>query len=76
MTLASHGRVPVSPTLQLAGHPEVFVVGDLAEIPGGDDPLPMLAQVAIQSGRRARATSAMRPAHQKPAYSRQARAIP
>jgi NADH:ubiquinone reductase (H+-translocating) len=53
VTLASHGRVPVSPTLQLAGHPEVFVVGDLAEIPAGDDPLPMLAQVAIQSGRRA-----------------------
>lgn len=53
VTLASHGRVPVSPTLQLAGHPEGFVVGDLAEISAGGDPLPMLAQVAIQSGRHA-----------------------
>lgn len=53
VTLASHGRVPVSPTLRLAGHPEAFVVGDLAEISAGGDPLPMLAQVAIQSGRHA-----------------------
>ena len=51
--LASHGRVPVGPTLQLASRPEVFVVGDLAEIPAGEDVLPMLAQVAIQSGRHA-----------------------
>lgn len=53
MELASHGRVPVGPTLQLVGRPEVFVVGDLAEIPAGKDALPMLAQVAIQSGRHA-----------------------
>jgi len=51
--LASHGRIPVGPTLQLAGHPEVSLVGDLAEIPDGDGALPMLAQVAIQSGRHA-----------------------
>ncbi|PZS38378.1 MAG: FAD-dependent oxidoreductase [Pseudonocardiales bacterium] len=51
--LGSHGRVPVGPTLQLTGHPEVFVVGDLAEIPTGGQALPMLAQVAIQSGRHA-----------------------
>jgi NADH dehydrogenase len=50
----SHGRVAVSDTLQLDGHPEVFVVGDLAQIPGDDGtPLPMLAQVAIQSARHA-----------------------
>ncbi len=53
MELASHGRVPVGPTLQLVGRPEVFVVGDLAEIPASEDVLPMLAQVAIQSGRHA-----------------------
>ncbi len=41
------GRVPVSRSLQLAGHPEVMVVGDLA----GLDNLPMLAQVAIQEAR-------------------------
>ena len=41
------GRVPVSPTLQLERHPEVFVIGDLAAV--GD--LPMLAQVAMQEAR-------------------------
>ena len=41
------GRVPVSPTLQLAGHPEVFVIGDLAAL----QDLPMLAQVAMQEAR-------------------------
>ncbi len=41
------GRVPVSSTLQLEGHPEVMVIGDLAGL--GD--LPMLAQVAIQQAR-------------------------
>jgi NADH dehydrogenase len=49
----SHGRVAVSPTLQVSRRPEVFVVGDMAEIPGRAGPLPMLAQVAIQSGREA-----------------------
>jgi len=51
--VGSHGRIPVSPALQLAGHPEVFVAGDLDEIPAGGDALPMLAQVGIQSGRHA-----------------------
>lgn len=49
----SHGRVIVGPTLQVERHPEVFVVGDAAEIPGRAGALPMLAQVAIQSGRHA-----------------------
>lgn len=50
----SHHRLKVSDTLQVPGHPEVFAVGDLAEIPqSGGEPLPMLAQVAIQSGRHA-----------------------
>lgn len=49
--LDRQGRVPVSARLQLAGHPEVMVVGDLAQ-PGA---MPMLAQVAIQQGRRAAA---------------------
>ena len=45
------GRVPVLPTLQVPGHPDVFAVGDLAfiqETPGKG--LPQVAQVAIQSG--------------------------
>jgi NADH dehydrogenase len=49
----SHGRVVVGPALQVARHPEIFVAGDMAQIPGRDGPLPMLAQVAIQSGRHA-----------------------
>ncbi|MBJ7596177.1 MAG: NAD(P)/FAD-dependent oxidoreductase [Candidatus Dormibacteraeota bacterium] len=59
--LGSKRRVPVTATLQLAGHPEVFVVGDLAEIPGrSKQPLPMLAQVGLQSGGHAgRAIEAM-----------------
>lgn len=46
------GRVPVGPDLSLPGHPEVFVIGDLAlACPGPDAPaLPGLAPVAMQSG--------------------------
>jgi NADH dehydrogenase len=47
VTTDRQGRVPVSPTLQLAGHPEVFVIGDLAAL----QDLPMLAQVAMQEAR-------------------------
>ncbi|MFE4418756.1 NAD(P)/FAD-dependent oxidoreductase [Streptomyces sp. NPDC056817] len=55
LRLGSHKRITVTPALQVDGHPEVFVVGDFAEIPQPDagEPLPMLAQVAIQSGRQA-----------------------
>ena len=44
------GRVSTRPTLQVAGYPEVFVAGDLADpqAPGG--PLPMTAPVATQQG--------------------------
>jgi NADH dehydrogenase len=45
---ARGGRVPVQPTLQLAGHPEVFVVGDAAYLEAAGEPLPMMAPVAIQ----------------------------
>ena len=46
------GRVLVEPDLTVAGHPEVFVIGDLAVIDGADGvPLPGVAQVAIQQGR-------------------------
>jgi NADH dehydrogenase len=47
------GRVPVLPTLQLAGHPEVYVIGDMAELRQGNEILPMLAPVATQEGSRA-----------------------
>jgi len=42
------GRVRVEPTLQVPGHPEVYVVGDLAYLESGGEPLPMMAPVAIQ----------------------------
>ena len=46
------GRVPVTPRLNLEAHPEVFVVGDLAYLEDADgQPLPQVAQVAIQQGR-------------------------
>jgi NADH dehydrogenase len=44
------GRVHVLPTLQLADHPEVFVVGDLVHVEKLGRPLPMIAPVAIQQG--------------------------
>lgn len=43
------GRIPVQPDLTLPGHPEVFVVGDMAAL----DSLPGVAQVAIQQTRYA-----------------------
>ncbi len=45
------GRVPVSPELTVAGHPEVFVIGDLAHLEWNGKPLPGVAPVAIQQGR-------------------------
>jgi NADH:ubiquinone reductase (H+-translocating) len=45
------GRVDVSPDLSVPGHPNVFMVGDIANIPAGDDgSLPQLGSVAQQSG--------------------------
>ena len=51
--LGPQRRIPVSPTLQLADHPEVLACGDIAAIPDGDAVLPMLAPVAMQSGAHA-----------------------
>jgi len=46
------GRVPVSPDLTLPGHPEVFVIGDLAAAKDErGNLLPGVAPVAIQQGR-------------------------
>jgi len=46
------GRIPVGADLSLAGHPEVFVLGDQAHALGADGkPLPGLAPVAMQQGR-------------------------
>ena len=48
------GQIAVRPDLSLPGHPEVFVIGDVAAAEGKDGrPLPQVAQVAMQGGRRA-----------------------
>ncbi len=47
------GRVPVASTLQLSGHPQVFVIGDAAYGEENGQPLPMMAPVAIQQADRA-----------------------
>ncbi len=47
------GRVPVESTLQVPGHPEVFVVGDLTYVEEDGQPLPQIAQVALQQGSKA-----------------------
>ena len=51
---AAAGRVRVESTLQLPGHPEVFIVGDAAYVEDGEGkPLPMLATVAQQQAKAA-----------------------
>jgi NADH:ubiquinone reductase (H+-translocating) len=51
---AAQGRVRVESTLQLPGHPEVFVVGDAAYLENGNgQPMPMLATVAQQQAKAA-----------------------
>ena len=47
------GRVRVQPDLTVAGHPEIFVVGDTASLDENGKPLPGVAQVALQQGRYA-----------------------
>jgi NADH dehydrogenase len=62
------GRVVVQPDLSIPGHPEIFVIGDLASFMNQGTPLPGVAPVAIQQGRwaarnivRAVAGKTMRP---------------
>jgi NADH dehydrogenase len=48
------GRIVVGPDLTVAGHPEIFVVGDAAVQPWRDDrPVPGVAQGGIQGGKYA-----------------------
>jgi NADH:ubiquinone reductase (H+-translocating) len=46
------GRMLVRPDLTIPGHPDIFIIGDLAAAPGGPQgkPLPGVAQVAMQGG--------------------------
>lgn len=53
------GRVPVRPDLTIEGHPEVFVIGDLASAASPDgEPVPGVAPAAMQMGRHAGRTIA------------------
>ena len=47
------GRVRVEADLSVPGHPEVFVVGDLAAMVSRGSPVPGVAPAAMQSGRLA-----------------------
>ena len=44
------GRVSVTTALTVPGHPEVFVVGDLAAVPEATGPVPAIAPAAKQMG--------------------------
>ena len=50
------GRVIVEPDLSIAGHPEVFVIGDLAHVRQGGAEVPGIAPAAIQGGWHAAAS--------------------
>ncbi|MBV9174020.1 MAG: NAD(P)/FAD-dependent oxidoreductase, partial [Chloroflexi bacterium] len=58
------GRVVVGPDLSIAGHPEIFVIGDTAHIENDGKLLPGVAQVALQSGKHAAHTIRARALHQ------------
>ena len=58
VALGRQARIQVTPTLQVAGHPDVFVIGDLAGAVDGGEPLPMLIPVGIQQGKHVAATIA------------------
>jgi NADH:ubiquinone reductase (H+-translocating) len=50
--LANH-QVKVLPTLQVPGHPEIYVVGDLAHHEENGQPVGMVATAAVQEGEMA-----------------------
>jgi len=45
------GRIPVTRELNIAGHPEIFVIGDAASVKNGEGkPVPGVAPAAMQQG--------------------------
>jgi NADH dehydrogenase len=48
--LGPRGTVAVGPDLSIEGHPEVFVIGDLADARSDGEPVPALAPAASQGG--------------------------
>jgi len=55
LQLSRQARITVDLTLQVPGHPVVFVIGDLAGAKDGGALLPMLIPVAMQAGKHAAA---------------------
>ncbi|HTB15061.1 MAG TPA: NAD(P)/FAD-dependent oxidoreductase [Bryobacteraceae bacterium] len=51
--LDKQGHVMVDPNLNIPGHPEIFVIGDLAVLEQDGKPLPGVAPVAMQQGKYA-----------------------
>src|SRR6202158_5197494 len=47
------GRIRIQNDLTVPGHPEIFVIGDTTSLDQNGQPLPGVAQVAIQQGRYA-----------------------
>jgi len=66
LPLGPKGQVPVMPTLQVAAYPDVYVIGDLAQVEGLTRPLPLLAPVAIQQGAAAACNIGLRLAGKAP----------
>ena len=65
-SLGRGGRLDVRPDLTVAGYPGVYAVGDVANIPSGEDgTLPQLGSVAQQSGKWA-AQNIVRELHEEP----------
>ncbi len=52
-TLNKQGQVVVDAQLNIANHPEIFVIGDLAFLEQNGKPLPGVAPVAMQQGKYA-----------------------
>lgn len=52
-TMDRAGRVKVLPDLSIPGHPEVFVIGDLASLEQDGKPVPGVAPAANQAGQAA-----------------------
>lgn len=61
------GRLKVTDTLHIPEHPDIFVIGDLAAFP---QPLPGVAQVAMQMGRHVASVARARDRGQNPAAFR------
>ena len=51
LAVAKDGRVCVLPSLQVPEYEKVYVVGDLAYVEQNGQPLPFVAQVAMQQGK-------------------------